>query len=135
MGYKNLEIWKISKEISIIIHEMSMQLPKHELYETGSQIRRSSKSIRSNIVEGYGRRRYKQDFIRFLVYAHSSVDETRDHIETLYETKSLTDKEIFKKISGKLDLLGKKLYLFIKSVEKNHKSEPWTLYPETCILN
>jgi len=123
MGYKNLEIWKISKEISIIIHEMSMQLPKHELYETGSQIRRSSKSIRSNIVEGYGRRRYKQDFIRFLIYAHSSVDETRDHIETLYETKSLTDKEIFKKISGKLDLLGKKLYLFIKSVEKNHKSE------------
>src|SRR6056297_1234172 len=123
MGYKNLEIWKISKEISIIIHEMSMQLPKHELYETGSQIRRSSKSIRSNIVEGYGRRRYKQDFIRFLIYAHSSVDETRDHIETLYETKSLTDKEIFKKISGKLDLLGKKLYLFIKSVEKNHKSK------------
>ncbi|HKL18229.1 MAG TPA: four helix bundle protein [Halalkalibaculum sp.] len=123
MGYKNLEIWKISKEISIIIHEMSMQLPKHELYETGSQIRRSSKSIRSNIVEGYGRRRYKQDFIRFLVYAHSSVDETRDHIETLYETKSLTDKEIFHKISGKLDLLGKKLYLFIKSVEKNHKSK------------
>lgn len=122
MSYKNLEIWKLSREISIEIHAMSMQLPKHELYETGSQIRRSSKSIRSNIVEGYGRKRYKQDFIRFLLYAHSSVDETRDHLETLYETKSLTDKEVFDQISSTIDLLGKKLYQFIQSVEINHKS-------------
>src|SRR5690625_6379310 len=43
---------------------ISMNLPKYELYETGSQIRRSSKSIRANIVEGYGRRRYKRDYIK-----------------------------------------------------------------------
>lgn len=77
---------------------MTMNLPKFELYEVGSQIRRSSKSIRSTIVEGYGRRRYKADFIRFLVYAHSSTDETRDHLETLYETKSLTDKNDYERI-------------------------------------
>ncbi|NGP77483.1 four helix bundle protein [Balneolaceae bacterium YR4-1] len=122
MSYKNLEIWKLSREVTVVIHEMSMLLPKYELYETGSQVRRSSKSIRSNIVEGYGRRRYKQDFIKFLIYAHSSVDETRDHIETLYETKSLADEEVYKEISIKLDLLGKKLYQFIQSVETNHKS-------------
>nr|WP_282958246.1 four helix bundle protein [Halalkalibaculum roseum] len=117
-----MEIWKLSREVTVVIHEMSMLLPKYELYETGSQVRRSSKSIRSNIVEGYGRRRYKQDFIKFLIYAHSSVDETRDHIETLYETKSLADEEVYKEISIKLDLLGKKLYQFIQSVETNHKS-------------
>jgi len=76
-----------------------MQLPTIELYETGSQIRRSSKSIRSNIVEGYGRRRYQSDFIRFLVYSHSSVDETRDHLETLFETGSLNDQTEFNRIS------------------------------------
>lgn len=86
---------------------MTMKLPKFELYETGSQIRRSSKSIRSNIVEGYGRRRYTSDFIRFLVYANSSMDETRDHLETLIETGSLTDKKSFKRISDKLDQTGK----------------------------
>jgi four helix bundle protein len=88
MSYKKLRIWQLSREIVIDIYAMTMDLPKFELYETGSQIRRSSKSIRSNIVEGYGRRRYKQDFIRFLIYAHSSVDETRDHLEILFETKS-----------------------------------------------
>jgi four helix bundle protein len=52
MSYKKLDIWKLSKEVVIDIHEMTLKLPKFELYETGSQIRRSSKSIKSNIVEG-----------------------------------------------------------------------------------
>ena len=103
--------------VSIEIHDMSLKLPKFELYEVGSQIRKSAKSIRSNIVEGYGRRRYKSDFIKFLVFAHSSVDETRDHLETLYETKSLTDKNIFEKIQNELDQTGKMIYRYIQSVE------------------
>ncbi len=122
MSYKNLEVWQISREIVIDIHELSMQLPKFELYETGSQIRRSSKSIRSNIVEGYGRRRYKKDYIRFLIYAHASVDETRDHLEVLFETKSLKDKNVFKQLSDTLDTLGRKLYRFLEAVEKRHNA-------------
>ena len=59
MSYKKLEIWERAKKVSIAIHKMTLtELPKFEMYEEGSQIRRSSKSIRSNIVEGYGRRRY-----------------------------------------------------------------------------
>ncbi len=70
MSYRDLEIWQLARDMSIEIHRMTMKvLPKFEMYEVGSQIRRSSKSIRSNIVEGYGRRRYKQDYIRFLCYA------------------------------------------------------------------
>jgi len=120
MSYKKLQIWRLSRELSISIHKMTMALPKFELYETGSQIRRSSKSIRSNIVEGYGRRRYKQDYIKFLIYAHSSVDETRDHLEILFETNSLKDEELFNNLSQKLNLLGKKLYSFIQAVENMH---------------
>jgi four helix bundle protein len=122
MSYKKLDIWKLSREVVIYIHEMSLALPKFELYETGSQIRCSSKSIHSNIVEGYGRRRYKRDFIKFLIYAHSSVDETRDHLETLRETNSLNDEEVFQNLSQKLKVLGKKLYKFIEAVENNHNS-------------
>jgi len=101
MSYKKLKIWQSAKELSFEVHKMTMKLPKFEFYEVGSQIRRSSKSIRSNIVEGYGRKRYKADFIRFLVYAHSSVDETRDHLDTLFETGSLTDKKVYIRISKK----------------------------------
>jgi four helix bundle protein len=99
---------------------MTMKLPKFEFYEVGSQIRRSSKSIRSNIVEGYGRRRYKADYMRFLIYAHSSTDETRDHLETLYETKSLTDNAVFEKLQGDLDQTGKMIYRYIQIVENRN---------------
>ena len=118
MSYKKLRVWQSARELSVDIHNMTMKLPDFELYEVGSQIRRSSKSIRANIVEGYGRRRYKADFIRFLVYAHSSVDETRDHLETLYETRSLMDKDIYKKIQTELDKTGKMIFGYILSVEK-----------------
>lgn len=121
MSYKELQVWQLAREISIEIHQMSLESPRFELYETGSQIRRSSKSIRSNIVDGYGRRRFKKDFIRFLIYAQSSVDETRDHLETLHETGSLKDQVVFKNILGKLNVLGRKPYKFIEGVENQHK--------------
>jgi len=123
-GYKDLEVWKIARELSVAVHQMTLhELPKFELYETGSQIRRASKSIRSNIVEGYGRRRYKQEFIRFLTYALASCDETADHIETLHETGSLSNEETYLKLSKQVALLGKKLNLFLQSVERAHISE------------
>ena len=60
----------MAREMVVEVHKMSLQLPKYELYETGSQIRRSSKSVKSNIVEGYGRRYYKHDFIRCISFTH-----------------------------------------------------------------
>ncbi|MFL5748311.1 MAG: four helix bundle protein, partial [Niastella sp.] len=75
-SYKDLDIYNESKRLAIEIHKMTMALPKHELYEEGSQIRRSSKSIASMIVEGYGRRRYKADYIKYLIYSQSECDET-----------------------------------------------------------
>ncbi|MEJ7627188.1 MAG: four helix bundle protein [Ferruginibacter sp.] len=95
MSYKNLEIWKISKDIVIEIHVMSLTLPKFEQFEEAQQIRRSSKTVKSCIVEGYGRRKYKADFIKFIIYALSSNDETIDHLENLLETRSLQDENDF----------------------------------------
>ena len=72
-SYKDLEIYKLSYDLAIKIHKMSLELPKYEMYEEGSQIRRSSKGITSCIVEGYGRKKYKAEFVKFLIYAHSFV--------------------------------------------------------------
>jgi len=120
MSYRNLEIWKLARKQSILIHKMTLSLPKFELYETGSQIRRSSKSIRSNIVEGYGRRRYKQEYIRFLIFSHASALETLDHLETLAETGSLTNKDQYQKIWNIVDECGRKLNKFIAAVEREY---------------
>jgi len=119
--YKNLEIYKLSHDLGIGIHKFSLRLPKYELYEVGSQLRRASKSISANIVEGYGRRRYKAEFLRFLVFAQASCDETVEWLEYIsdcYETLSDDSQQLL----TKLDEIGKKLNRFIQSVEKVHKS-------------
>ncbi|MGQ8337978.1 four helix bundle protein [Sunxiuqinia sp. A32] len=84
-NYTDLDIYKLAHELAIKVHKMTMGLPKHELYEQGSQVRRSTKSIKDNIVEGYGRRRYKNDFIRFFVYAHASCDEAFSQLTMINE--------------------------------------------------
>jgi len=122
MSYRNLEVWKLAREIVIEVHEISLLLPKFEMFEEGSQIRRSSKTTKSCIVEGYGRRRYKQEWIKFLVYSLSSNDETIDHLETLWDTKSLNDEEAYIRLHNKIVRLGKMLNGFLKSVEKQHQS-------------
>jgi len=89
-GYEDSEVYKLAKKLTVEIHRMTLEeLPKFEMWEEGSQIRRSSKSIVVNFVEGYGLKMYKGDYIRFLTYAMASCDETKAHIEILHETGSL----------------------------------------------
>ena len=121
-SYRDLDIYKKAHKLAIEIHQMTLKLPKFEMYEEGSQIRKSSKSIKSNIVEGFGRRRYKQEFIKFLTYSLASCDETTNHLDTLYETKSLDDKEGYRYFCEEYDHLGRMINNFIKSVDNNHKS-------------
>jgi four helix bundle protein len=78
-------------------------------------------------VEGYGRKQYKAEFIKFLVYSLGSNDETTDHLENLYETKSLQDEILFNYLHTKLQLLGKKINLFVRGVENTE----WEHQPVT----
>jgi four helix bundle protein len=121
-SYKDLEIFLLAKDLAIKVHKMTLEeLPKFEMYEEGNQIRRSSKSIVANIVEGFGRRRYKNEFIQFLTYAVASCDETKAHLEMLHETGSFK-KDIFGKLFMGYEELGAKLFNFREAVIKNHRA-------------
>jgi four helix bundle protein len=55
MSYRKLDVWQLARELAVEIHKMTLtELPKFEMFEEGSQIRRSIKSAKSTIVEGYG---------------------------------------------------------------------------------
>jgi four helix bundle protein len=121
MSYKTLEIWILANELVLEIHEMALQLPKFEMYEEGSQIRKSSKNVKATIVEGYGRKIYKAEYLKFLVYALASNDETKDHLENLYHTKSFQDHAHYNSMHEKIETLGKKIRNYYHWVEENHK--------------
>jgi len=118
-SYRDLEIYTESKRLAIAVHKMSLGLPKFEMYEAGGQVRRSSKAITSLIVEGYGRRRYKADYIKYLVYALSECDETIVHLDLLFESESLTDQNKYNNLRTDYDSLSKRINKFIQWVEDN----------------
>ncbi len=117
-SYKDLEIYRISHKLAVEIHKMTLELPAFEMYEEGSQIRRSAKAIPSNIVEGFGRKKYQHDYLSFLIIAHASCNETIEHLEILYETGSLKDKEKFNDFFKEYDTLGRKINKFVQAFEK-----------------
>ncbi len=130
-NYRDLEVYQISFEGAVRIHEMTMRSPKYELYEEGSQVRRSAKSIPANIAEGYGRRRYTNEYIHFLTIALASCDETRVHLEMLHATGNL-DTDANQSFSATYDTLGKKLNRFLQGVIAHH-IEPYRDTVETRI--
>lgn len=118
MSYRSLDIYKISFDLFIRTHPASLKLPKYELYELGSQLRRSSDSVVSNIIEGYGRSFYKKEYERFLVFSHSSCDETIGHLEKiiiLYPDLKMD----FEPLQMEYNLLGGKINNYLKWVRIN----------------
>ena len=119
-SYKDLEIFQLAFDLAIKIHHASLKLPKFELFEQGSQIRRSSKSVKDNIVEGYGRRKYKAEYTKFLTYSIASCDDTMNHILTI--NKIYPEIKEFLEYEDLYDKLGRKINNYIQYVESNWNS-------------
>jgi four helix bundle protein len=119
-NYRELDIYKESKALAIELHSISLAFPKFELYEERSQLRRSSKAVPAMIVEGYGRRRYKADFIKYLIYSVSECDETILHLDLLYQTKSFKDELSYKRLRDAYELLSKKINKYTQWVEDHY---------------
>jgi four helix bundle protein len=122
-SYRDPELYKISKRLAVEIHKMTLTLPKFELFEEGGQKRFSSKSVTAMIVEGYGRRRYKAEFILYLVFSQSECDETMVHLDFLFETKSLDNESLYNDQKSEYDLLSKRINKFIQWVEENFNNQ------------
>jgi len=120
-NYEKLEIYQKSFELAKKMHDMTLKLPEYELYEEGNQIRRASKSITTNIVEGFGRRRYKNDYIKFLIYAHASCDVIKVHLKFIFDSGYITE-ENFNQYLKECNNLSRKINNFILSIERNNKN-------------
>lgn len=113
--FKDLRVWQDSRVLAKQVYVLSGQLPKEELYGIGSQIKRCSISIPSNIAEGYRRRNYKE-FLQFLGIASGSAAELETQLILVTDIFGLnTDEE-------QVTLLGvqKMLTVLQKTIEKNH---------------
>lgn len=115
MSYLNLQVYHRAHAFGLACHRLSLQLPKFELYESGSQLRRASKSVSSNIVEGYGRKHYPADYLRFLVIALASNDESREWLVYISECH-IEHAEAAAALISECEEIGRMLNAFIQSL-------------------
>ena len=75
-GYRDLKVYQASYKLALEIHEITKSFPKEEKYSLTDQVRRSSRSVPTNIAEAWKKRRYQKMFISKLVDAAGEAGET-----------------------------------------------------------
>lgn len=79
MNHKNLDVWKHSMDLVVLVYDLTNLFPKEEKYGLISQMRRAAVSIPSNIAEGVARKGNKE-LLHFLYTSLGSLSE----LETQY---------------------------------------------------
>jgi four helix bundle protein len=75
--YERLDVYRKAYQVALRIHRVTLEFPQIEQFELASQLRRSSKSIAINIVEGMGRQSTPREVERYIRVAMGSCDESR----------------------------------------------------------
>ncbi len=76
-SYKDLKVFLLSYELAMDIFWLTKKFPREEMFSLTDQVRRSSRSVPGNIVEGWAKRRYESIFKRHLIDSIGSCDETK----------------------------------------------------------
>lgn len=79
--HQSLEVYKKAFEAAMQIFELSKQFPKEESFSLTDQIRRSSRSVCSNIAEAWRKRRYEAAFVAKLSDSEGEAAETQTWLE------------------------------------------------------
>jgi len=95
MDYKDLEVWKFSRELVKKVYELSNSFPKEELYALTNQIRRCSISIPSNIAEGLGRQS-NNETIHFLFISKGSLYELETQLYLAFDLNYIAEDQLKK---------------------------------------
>jgi len=112
-SYRDLEVYQRSYQLAVSIHKFSVQLSRELSWDIGDQIRRASRSIPSNIAEGYGRNKSSRDIINFLNDALGSNDEMLFNLEFMKDVGLLKEHE-YKYYVEQYIICGKQLSTLIK---------------------
>lgn len=117
MIYQDLDVFKRSYGLAIRVHVISLKLPVEYKFELADQIRRASRSIPSNIAEGFGRAKSKRDTVNFLRDALGSNNEMLFNLKFMKDVELLST-SAFRELSIEYVIVGKELFNLIKKLNR-----------------
>ncbi len=117
-SYKNLKVYQASYALAMEVFWLTKWFSKEELYSLTDQIRRASRSVAANIVEGWAKRKYENVFKKHLIDSIGSCDETKLWLDFAFDCKYMKTDD-YNNLMNKYQEIGKML----KGLFEN-----WTTY-------
>ena len=119
-SHKDLKVYQLAYEAALEIHEFTKSFPSDERYSLTNQIRRSSRSVCSNLAEAWRKRRYKKNFISKLSDSEAEASETQVWLDM---------SESFKYIDARThnDLYDKYEHIIAMLITMSNQPEKWSI--------
>lgn len=116
VNFTKLDVWRKAHQMTLKAYKATQSFPSEERYRLTDQLCRSASSVPANIAEGKGRDSHK-DFLKFLIIARGSVEETKYHLLLAKDLHYLS-KEVYARLNDGYDLVGKLINGLIRKVKK-----------------
>jgi four helix bundle protein len=131
-SYRDLVVYQIACELKVRVYRATVGFPAPERYGLVSQMRRAAVSVTANIAEGY-RRKTRNEYVQFLMFAHGSCSELDDHF-ALSKDVGFMPKEVYRELHT-LDVKVSRLLTNLISALKNPRQcIPPNPYPQYVTL-
>lgn len=118
---RDLNVYRLAFDTAMEIFELSKEFPIEEKYSLTDQIRRSSRSVCTNLAEGWRKRRYKAVFVNKLTDAEQEAAETQTWLEFGLACKYITQ-EIFTNLDEKYEHIFAQLITMERKADSFCKS-------------
>lgn len=119
MRVEALEVYKRLCGLALEVHELSLSFPKFEIYELGSQMRRSSNSAPANLAEGFGNK-HTNIYLETISRAQGEIRETKHHLNIARNKNYILEEKLSHFINN-YEECSKMLYGLEKSLLEKHK--------------
>lgn len=115
-SFRDLVVYQKAKSVAKAIFLITNTFPKEEMYSLTDQIRRSSRSIGSQIAEAWAKRKYEKHFISKLTDADGEQLETQHWLDTAEDCGYLNPAET-KALNSDLSEIGQMLNSMINKAD------------------
>ena len=115
--YRDLTVYKKAFQLAMDIFQETKKFPSDEKYGMISQIRRSSRSVCSNLGEGYRKRQYGAHFVSKISDDDMENTETQVWLDFSLSCKYVSDKT-YQNFIGKSEEVGRMLNHMIENPQK-----------------
>ena len=115
-SFEDLEVYRKLVQLHLEVHELTLQFPKFEMYELGSQLRKSSNSVPANIAEGWNNK-HINIYLEGINRAFGELRETRHHLTVAFKKKYL-DENLYCDLISRFDECGRMMRGLERSLER-----------------